>query len=41
MARGVTAILRLLATCGNRLADDERDGLVRLGEAQANRLALH
>lgn len=39
MARGVTAILRLLATCASRLADDERDGLVKLGEAHANRLA--
>jgi CheY-like chemotaxis protein len=40
LARGVTAALRLLATCGSRLADDERDGLVKLGEAHANRLAL-
>jgi signal transduction protein with GAF and PtsI domain len=41
LARGVTATLRLLATCGNRLADDERDGLAKLGEAHANRLAAH
>ena len=39
LARGVTGILRVLATCANRLADDERDGLVKLGEAHANRLA--
>lgn len=39
VALGVTAILRLLASCADRLADDERDGLVRLGEAHANRLA--
>jgi CheY-like chemotaxis protein len=39
LARGVTAILRVLATCSNRLGDEERDGLVKLGEAHANRLA--
>ena len=39
LARGVTGILRLLATCGSRLGDDERDGLVKLGEAHVNRLA--
>ena len=39
LARGLTGILRVLATCGNRLADDERNGLVKLGEAHANRLA--
>jgi CheY-like chemotaxis protein len=41
LARGVTAILHLLASCGGRLADDERDGLVKLGEAHAKRLASH
>jgi CheY-like chemotaxis protein len=39
IARGVTGILRLLATCADRLAVDERDGLVRLGEAHTNRLS--
>lgn len=41
LAGGVTAILRVLATCANRLSDDERDGLVKLGEAHTNRLASH
>ena len=39
LARGLTGILRVLATCANRLGDAERDGLVKLGEAHASRLA--